>query len=224
MPQRPNGGLSWRRLWQVAPGQGGGIQAGDEPTGSGLHIPFHSGNLPRKQHGRVPPALPRGTQGSGPVDVGVPVDHPEPHELRLRQPGDQPEHARLLAPFELRLKSDQTEMVAGERVLSQLHDGIRPTPGPGIHESNRFHGTETQRVLTATSHHLDRQASFEETLAINLMDRRQFRPYECLVETVILVGRHRAIQVVTLALRGDRASHAGAFVVHLDGRAVASPP
>ena len=51
------------------------------------------------------PDLPRLGEHGRPVDVGVAVHHPEPHELGLLESRNQPQHARLLAPFELRLKA-----------------------------------------------------------------------------------------------------------------------
>jgi hypothetical protein len=53
------------------------------------------------------------------------VHHPEADELGLLEPGNQPQHARLLAPFDLRLKADQAEVIAGEIVLPQLHGRVR---------------------------------------------------------------------------------------------------
>ena len=76
---------------------------------------------------RDPAARASATSARAPraVDVGVAVHHAEPHELRVLESRNEPEHARLLGPFELRLESHEAEMVAGEIVLAQLHRRVR---------------------------------------------------------------------------------------------------
>ena len=63
------------------------------------------------------------------------------------RPGNQPQHARLLAPFQLRLKADEAVVIAGEVVLPQLHGGVRRAAGARIDEADRLHRPEPQRVL-----------------------------------------------------------------------------
>ena len=63
------------------------------------------------------------------------MDHAEPHELRALEARNHPQHARLLAPLELRLKPDEAEVIAREVVLAQLHDRIRPAARPRIASS-----------------------------------------------------------------------------------------
>ena len=53
------------------------------------------------------------------------MHHAEAHELGILEPGNHPQHARLIAPFDLRLEADQAVVIAGERVLPQLHHRIR---------------------------------------------------------------------------------------------------
>ena len=90
------------------------------------------------------------------------MHHAEPDELGALEPGNQTEHALLLAPFELRLKSHQAVVIAGQVVLAKLHGRIRRAAGARIHEADRLHGPEPQRVLAAMRHHLDRQTPFEK--------------------------------------------------------------
>ena len=116
------------------------------------------------------------------VDVRVAVHHPEPHELGLLEARNHPQHARLFAPLQLRLKAHQAEVIAGERVLTQLHDGIRTAPGSRIGEAHRLHRPEAQRVVAAMRHHFDRQAALEELLLVEVVHRRRFRADDRLIE------------------------------------------
>ena len=79
------------------------------------------------------------------------MDHAEAHELGVLEPGNQPQHARLLAPLHLRLEADQAEVVAGEVVLPQLHDRVRLASGARIGQADRLHRPEAQRVHAASA-------------------------------------------------------------------------
>src|SRR5437016_9607140 len=98
------------------------------------------------------------------------MHHPETHELGVLEAGNQPQHARLIAPLDLRLEADEAEMIAGEIVLTQLHAGVRLAAGARVDEPYRFHRTEPQRVAAAMRHHLDRQAALEEALFVEIVD------------------------------------------------------
>ena len=41
------------------------------------------------------------------------MHHSEPHEFGLLESGNEAEHPRLFAPFDLRLKAHQAEVIAG---------------------------------------------------------------------------------------------------------------
>ena len=68
------------------------------------------------------------------------MDDPEARELGLLEAGNQTQHARLLAPFELGLKAHEAEVIAGEVVLTQLHDGVRHRAGARIVRPTGFMG------------------------------------------------------------------------------------
>ena len=140
-----------------------------------LDVAFHAGNLPGEEQARIRARLPRLVQHGRPVDVRVPVDHAEAHELRLLEPGNHAQHSRLLAPFHLRLKPDEAVMIAGKVVLSQLNGRVRLPAGPRIGQADRLHRPEPQRVLAAMRHHLDRQAPFEELLLVEVVNGRGLR-------------------------------------------------
>ena len=101
------------------------------------------------------------------------MHHPEAHELGVLEAGDHPQHARLLAPLQLRLEPDQAEVIAGQVVLAQLHDRVRRAPGARIDEADRLHRTEPQRVAPAVRHHLDRQTALEELCRVEVVDGRR---------------------------------------------------
>ena len=69
----------------------------------------------RRRTASAAPHLPGFGEHGRPVHVGVAVHHAEADELRLLEAGNQAEHARLLAPLDLRLEADQAEVIAGER-------------------------------------------------------------------------------------------------------------
>ena len=102
------------------------------------------------------------------------MDHAEPDELRLLEPGNQAEHARLVAPLDLGLEPDEAEVIAGEIVLPQLHGRVRRPAGARIDEADRLHRSEAQRVAAAVRHDLDGQAALEEPLLVEVVDRCRF--------------------------------------------------
>ncbi len=63
------------------PGQAPGVDPGQESSGNGFDIPLHPADLPREQKARPRPGLERRAEQARRVDVGVPVDLAEPHEL-----------------------------------------------------------------------------------------------------------------------------------------------
>ena len=142
------------------------------------------------------PGLPRRRQHGRRVDVGVAVDHPQPHELGLLETRNQPEHAALIRPPELRLEADQAEVVGREIVLPELDHRVRLAPRGRVREPDRLHRTEPQRVDAAVGHHLDRQAALEVGRAVEVVQLGQLRGRERLVEPLVLRRGHGTVQVV----------------------------
>ncbi len=99
------------------------VDAREQAGARRLHVALDARHLTGEEQVVPRTCLPCGLEHRGPVDVRVAVHHPEPHELGGRQSRDHPQHARLLAPLQLRLESHEAEVVAGQRVLAQLHDG-----------------------------------------------------------------------------------------------------
>src|SRR4029079_16184051 len=127
-------------------------------------------------------------------------DHPEAHELGALEPGNHPQHARLLSPLHLRLEADEAEVIAGNVVLAQLDDGVGFPAGAGVAQPDGFHRPEPQRVDAARRHHLDRQAALEEFrwsewLDAGLLGRRQRG-----VEGLVFLSGERAVEIVPLPI------------------------
>ena len=70
------------------------------------------------------------------------MDHSETDKFRVLEARYELQHARLLAPFQLRLKADEAEMIAGKRVLPKLDGRIRNAPRARIDQADRLHRTE----------------------------------------------------------------------------------
>ena len=128
------------------------------------------------------------------------MHHAEADELRLLEPGHQAQHAGLIGPLDLGLEADQAEVVAGQRVLPQLHGRIREAPGARVREADRLHRAEAQRVAPAMRHHLDRQAALEEVGLVEVVHRGRFGRDQRVVERVVFGLGERAVQVVAFGL------------------------
>ena len=122
------------------------------------------------------------------VDIRIPVHEAEAHEFRLLQTGNETQHPRLLAPFELRLKPDEAVMIARQVVLPELHGRIRRPARSRIGKADGLHGPESQRVPAAVRHHFDRQAALEELLLVEVVDRRRLRVDQRVVEALVLLA------------------------------------
>src|SRR4029453_13206264 len=119
--------------------------------------------------------LPGLTQDGRTVDIGVAVNHAETYEVGILQAGDQAQHAGLISPFDLRLEADEAPVIAGEVVLPQLYHGVGAASRAWIHQSDRLHRPQPQRVAPAVRHHLNRQTALEKRRAIEVVHRRRFR-------------------------------------------------
>src|SRR5262245_27480273 len=128
------------------------------------------------------------------------MDHAEANELGLLEARNEPKHARLVAPLDLRLEPDEAEVIAGERVLPQLHGGVRLAAGARIDEPDRLHRPEPQRVAAAVRHDLDRQTALEEPLLVEVVDAGRLGGHERVVEPIVIVARERAVQIAAFAV------------------------
>jgi hypothetical protein len=187
-----------RRLRRFAFRDRGGVSTRNQPGCRGLDVALDARHLPGKQQISAMARLPGRQQHLRPADVGIAMHHAEADEFGVLETRDHLQHARLVAPFDLRLEADQAVVIAGERVLPQLDHGVGQAAGPRILQADRLHGPEPQRAFAAMGHHLDRQAPFEELGVVEVVHRGRFSGHQRGVERVVLLLRHRTIEVVTL--------------------------
>ena len=207
--QRPERGRA-RRCARLLPAhQRHRVQTGDESGGGRLHVALDAGHLAGDEQAGAAAGLPRRREHGRRVDVGVAVDRSEPHELGPLQTRNQPQHAPLFGPLELRLKADQAEVVGREVVLAELRDGVRLPSGGRIGEADRLHGAEPQGVDPAVGRHLDRQAALEERRAVEVAQLGPLRGQERGVEPPVLRRVQGTVQVVPRVLTVRAAGPAG---------------
>src|SRR6185312_9500158 len=113
----------------------------------------------------------------------IAVDLPEPQELRILQPRNQPQNALLLGKPQMILKTDQVIAIRPQILLTQLDRRPRPAP----------------RNL------LDGQARLEIRHVIRYMRFHRLRRQQLIDEPLILRLVHRTIQIV--------ARHSERFVI-----------
>src|SRR5690242_18240602 len=82
-------------------------------------------------------------------------------ELRVFESRNQPQHALLLAVFQVILKADQIVRVGALILFAQLHYRIGELPSSGIFEADWLHRTKPERLAPAPPNLLDRQTAFK---------------------------------------------------------------
>ena len=123
----------------------------------------NSGGVASPARGRICSV---GSQQQRRGDKRVAVHLPVADELGLLQPGDHAQHALLLGVGQVGLEADQIVQRAGQVVLAQLSDRIRPVAGARVVQPHRAHGPVGQGLQIARRHHFHRQAAFEEFAAL----------------------------------------------------------
>jgi hypothetical protein len=127
------------------------------------------------------------------------VDRAVAQELAVREAGDRPEHARLLAVAHPRLEPDEVPHLAGLVLLAQLHDRVRLTAGARVAEAHRLHRPEAEGVLAARGQLLDRETAFEvrhAAHAAHVVARVLVRRGERGDEGFVFVSREGRVPVV----------------------------
>ena len=128
------------------------------------------------------------------------MHHSIPEKLGVLEPGDHSEHTLLLAPRQVRLESDK--VVCGQvGVLGpELHRRPRPSARAGVGQPHRLQGTEPERIPARPRYLLDRLARAEEVALLELLGDDALRGDQLVVEALVLLSGHRAVEVVTPAL------------------------
>src|ERR1700677_996643 len=95
------------------------------------------------------------------VDIGVAVNLSVAEKARSFEARDQTQHVRLLAKFQVILKSDKIVRIGPQIFLPQLHRRVWNSVGTRIFESHWLHRAEAQGIASAARDLFDRQAAFE---------------------------------------------------------------
>ena len=195
-----------------APGQAGRVGARQPPPRHRRGVALGARDLARRQQAGPLAELQAGVQQLRRLQEGVAVHHAVPHELRLLQPGDQPQHPRLLPPLEVGLEPHQIPEAAVPVLLPQLHHGVGPLgpthlpivdiPPAGIPEPDRLEGAIAHGVLPPPRQLLDRQAALEEAgaLLVKVLELGLLRRQQRRSEGRVLRLIHRAVDVIGVAL------------------------
>ena len=131
------------------------IQSGHQPTGDRADISLRSNKLPGEEQIVSLVPLEGWSEQHRAVDEGVSMHLTQTHELGMLETWNHPEHALLIAPPDVGLKSHDVVECAGQVVLPQLDDGKGPAPRARVYQSHRAHGPEGQCVGASGSQHLD---------------------------------------------------------------------
>ena len=142
------------------------------------------------------------------------MDLPIAQEPRVLKAGNQPQHARLVAIFQVILEADQVVGVGAQVFLAQLHHRIRPFAGTRIVKPHGLHGAKTQGVTPAPPNLFDRQTAFKVVQLLPVMAFHRLGGNQRVIKTVILLFGEGAIDVVRGALAIAR-RHVD--LAHVDG-------
>ena len=142
------------------------------------------------------------------------MDLPVAQEAGVFQARNQPQHARLVAVFQVILKADQVVGVGTQVFLPELHHGVRPAAGARIVQAHGLHGPKAQRVPSAAGNLFDRQAAFKVIQVFPVVALHGLGGDQGIVKAVIFFPGERAIDVVGGALAVARGHVDPA---HIDG-------
>ena len=171
-------------------------QAGHQARGGGLHVALHARQLSGKADQRV--ALQREVlaQHVRAVQIGVAVHHAVAGELRVFQAGDHAEHALLLAPLEPGLEAHQIVVGGGLVLLAQLHHGVGLSARARVDQPHGLQRAVGQRLAAPGGQDLHGETALEHQLLLEVVQRGQLGLCQCVVEGVVFVLGHGAVQVV----------------------------
>ena len=120
-------------------------------------------------------------------------------ELGVLEAGDHGEDTLLLAELQVGLETDQVEDGLLSVVLAQLNDSVGLLAGVGIGQTNGLQGAVAQGVKTAAGHDFHGHAAFEDIVVLETMDLGSLGGHQFLVEGIILLFIHGAVDVVGVA-------------------------
>ena len=140
------------------------------------------------------------------------------------QRGDHRKHALLLGKAQMRLEADKVINAALRVVAPELDDGVGLLPRLRVAQAARLERTVAERVVPPARHDLDGHTALEDVLILKAVHRRFLGGGERLPESVVLLLRHGAVDVVRRTLvvaRGEkRRIHVDALKRHERGGGV----
>jgi hypothetical protein len=187
---RGTGGRSW-------PGDlGGGHAARQKAHRGAFDIALDTGDLAGEADMGLGAQAHLLIQQRGRVDEGVAVDAAEPREGGVLQPGNHPENIRLRAVLHLGLEADDVVERAELVVAAQLHDGVGLfTRIVRVGQAHGLHRAMAQRLAPAFGHHLDGQAAVEIAGRFPGLELGLLGGEQRVDEGLVLVPRHRAVDI-----------------------------
>ena len=118
-----------------------------------------------------------------------------PEKLGVLQARNGAKDALLLRIAQSRLKADEVPHSAAPILHAELHDGMCLRAGARVPKSNRLHGPKAQRLTATPRHLLDRHASLEVRDGVEVMRGRLIGLDQRVDERVVLLARHRAVEI-----------------------------
>ena len=126
------------------------------------------------------------------------MDRPVAEEFCVGEARYHPEHALLLGNAKPRLESDKIPQPARTVLAPELHNGMRPAPGPWVFQANGFQRTKTKRLPSARIHLFDRHAPGKIRDLVELVSVELVGRFQSSDEGVVFFRSHRAVQVSAL--------------------------
>src|SRR6185312_16844920 len=128
------------------------------------------------------------------------MDRPVTQKLRVPESRDHAKDTLLFGYAQSRLKSNQVPQASGAILTSQLNDRMRSPSRSRVRKSDRLERTEAQRLTPARVHLFHRHATGEVRNLVELVTVKLIGRGQCVGERVVLVLRHRAVEIGALVV------------------------
>ena len=153
--------------------------------------------MPREQNPRLFLQTQRFIQQKRRLNISIAMNLPVAKEARVLQAGNQPQYARLLAKFQMVLKTHQVITVSAQIFFAQLHHGPGRPAGARVAQTHRLHRTESQSVAASTGQHFDGQAALEIVEFLPLFGLGRLCCQQRIQKAIELRAVHGAVDVVS---------------------------
>ena len=169
----------------------------------GLDISFRPAHLTCEEQRRfqvvcLPTRKAEGSvEQSGGIDEGVPVHDAISTEFGILKARNHVEDAPLLGKCQIGLESDEV-IACSERIFRpQLHDRPRSSSGSRILQSYRLQGTEAGSIPTCARDLLDRLASLEKILLLEIAIHNPICAEQGIDECLVFPFIHGCIEIIS---------------------------